>query len=58
MNEDGLVNYVNFSEPIVIEGTKPKAQFGYSISAIGDINQDGYQGMPFVVVFLIGESIR
>lgn len=51
VDKDGYLDKVTFSEPTIIEGEKAKARFGHVISAIGDINQDGYQdiavGAPY-----------
>lgn len=41
---DGDFRQYKFSKPVIIDGTKQRAQFGYTVAAIGDIDQDGYQG--------------
>ncbi|XP_077975850.1 integrin alpha-V-like [Styela clava] len=59
--DDGLLT-LTFSEPVIIEGKVGRARFGHVISAIGDVNQDGYDdvavGAPYTINDVNSKSIQ
>lgn len=42
-----------FSEPIVLSGTYTFGRFGTAIAPLGDVNQDGYNGMQKICFLMM-----
>ena len=42
--DGGFEALVKFSDPVIINGNASMGRFGHTITSLGDVNNDGYQG--------------
>lgn len=51
-NTHSIIQSGNLMSPVVLNGTVPNGRFGTSITNLGDINFDTYEGPYIILVYL------